>query len=51
VTTACCSEIDAQAVQHALGGSLSPLLGRPNSGIPEFGESKGMPKSDISDFG
>ena len=31
-------------------GSLSPLLGQPNSGLPEFGHYDG-PKSDISDFG
>ena len=34
-----------------LGRSLSPLLGQPNSGIPEFGQSNIWPKSDKSDFG
>ena len=33
-----------------LGCSLSPLLGQPNSGSPEFGHYD-RPKSDISDFG
>jgi hypothetical protein len=34
----------------ASDGSLSPLLGQPNSGLPEFGHYD-WPKSDISDFG
>jgi hypothetical protein len=36
--------------RRRLGYSLSPLLGQPNSGIPEFGHYD-WPKSDISDFG
>jgi len=36
--------------QRTPRGSLSPLLGQPNSGIPEFGHYD-WPKSDISDFG
>jgi hypothetical protein len=42
-------DIDAQR-RRRLGRSLSPLLGQPNSGIPEFGHYD-WPKSDISDFG
>jgi hypothetical protein len=37
-------------VQQTPGGSLSPLLAHPNSGIPEFGHDD-WPKSDTSDFG
>jgi hypothetical protein len=44
------TEFDAQTVQQTPHGSLSPLLGQPNSGIPEFGHYD-WPKSDISDFG
>ena len=36
--------------QRTPRGSLSPLLGQPNSGIPKFGHYD-WPKSDISDFG
>jgi hypothetical protein len=35
----------------ASDGSLSPRLGQPNSGLPEFGRNIEWSKSDISDFG
>ena len=48
------AEMDGHPATHnlrrGLDRSLSPLLGQPNSGLPEFAHYD-WPKSDISDFG